>query len=85
MHHRLRRYAGQREHSGQCLLLGRGELRIIGISDSTPTQVERAVALIARGALPLDKIVTHVLKLDDILRAYALMESGESLRVVLAP
>ena len=62
-----------------------GELRIIGISDSTPTQVERAVGLIARGALPLDRIVTHVLALDDILRAYALMESGESLRVVLAP
>jgi len=62
-----------------------GELHIIGISDSTPTHVERAVDLIARGALPLDRIVTHVLKLDDILRAYALMESGEALRIVLAP
>ena len=62
-----------------------GELRIVGTSDSTPDHVRRAVDLIAMGAVPAGKIVTHVLPLTEIMRAYALMESGEALRVVLIP
>jgi L-iditol 2-dehydrogenase len=62
-----------------------GELRLVGTSDSTPAQVARAVDMIARGVLPADRIASHLLKLDDILKAYALMESGEALRVVLTP
>ena len=62
-----------------------GELRVIGSSDSTAEHVERAVGLIAAGSLPMDRIASHVLKLDDIDRAFALMETGEALRVVLAP
>jgi len=62
-----------------------GELRVVGTSDSTPPQVARAVELIARGTMPVEKIASHVLPLDDIMQAYALMESGESLRVVLTP
>jgi len=62
-----------------------GELRIVGTSDSTPDHVRRAVELIACDAVPGGKIVSHVLPLDQILHAYALMESGEALRVVLVP
>jgi L-iditol 2-dehydrogenase len=62
-----------------------GEVRVIGISDSTAGHVQRAVQLIAGGCLPVDKVVSHVLGLDDIHRAFALMEGGEALRVVLAP
>lgn len=62
-----------------------GEVRIVGTSDSTAGHVERAVQLIAGGCLPVDKIASHVLRLEDIARAFALMESGESLRVVLVP
>ncbi len=62
-----------------------GELRVIGSSDSTAAHVRRAVELIAGGSLPIDRIASHVLRLDDIHRAFALMESGEALRVVLAP
>ena len=62
-----------------------GELRVIGSSDSTGEHVQRAVQLIAGGSLPVEKIASHVLKLDDIQRAFALMESGEALRVVLVP
>jgi len=61
------------------------ELRVVGTSDSTPTQVQRAVALIAGGSVPMDKLATHVLPLADFERAFALMQSGESLRVVLKP
>ncbi|MCY2992206.1 MAG: alcohol dehydrogenase catalytic domain-containing protein [Planctomycetota bacterium] len=62
-----------------------GELRVIGTSDSTPEHVREAVALMASRAIPTDKLVTHVLPLDGIFRAYDLMLSGEALRVVLKP
>lgn len=62
-----------------------GELRVVGTSDSTASHVQRAVELIAAGSLPVEKIASHVLRLDDIQQAFALMESGEALRVVLTP
>jgi L-iditol 2-dehydrogenase len=62
-----------------------GELRIVGTSDSTPNHVRRAVDLIAAGSLAADRLVTHVLDLAELPRAYELMQSGESLRVVLKP
>ncbi len=62
-----------------------GEIRVVGTSDSTARHVSKAVELIAAGSLPVDKIVTHVLSLGDVEKAFALMQSGESLRVVLKP
>jgi Zn-dependent alcohol dehydrogenase len=41
--------------------------------------------MLAQGKIPAHGIVTHVLSLDDIELAFALMQSGESLRVVLKP
>lgn len=66
-------------------LLHYGELRLVGISDSTPAHVQRAVDLIAEKKIPAEKLATHVLPLDGIFDAYKLMESGEALRVVLKP
>lgn len=66
-------------------LIHYNELRVIGISDSTPSHVAKAVELISGGSLPVDGLVTHVMGLDDILEAYKVMQSGESLRVVLKP
>jgi L-iditol 2-dehydrogenase len=62
-----------------------GELRVLGISDSTPRHVEKAVELISNNRLPMDKLATHVLGLDEIFKAFELMQSGASLRVVLKP
>jgi L-iditol 2-dehydrogenase len=62
-----------------------GELRVVGTSDSTPAHVERAVEMIATGAIPAAKIATHILGLDDFLKSIELMQSGEALRVVLKP
>jgi L-iditol 2-dehydrogenase len=66
-------------------LIHYGEIRVVGSSDSTPVQVEKAVALIAGGSMPANKLASHVMGLDDILTAYELMQSGEALRVVLVP
>ncbi|MBW8017588.1 MAG: alcohol dehydrogenase catalytic domain-containing protein [Planctomycetes bacterium] len=62
-----------------------GEIKLVGSSDSTPEQVEKAVEIISSGSLKADKLASHVLPLDDIMKAYELMKSGEALRVVLKP
>ena len=54
-------------------------------SDSTPAQVAKAVELLSGGSLPMDRLATHVMGLEGIHKAYELMQSGESLRVVLNP
>ncbi len=62
-----------------------GEIKIVGASDSTPQQVRKAVEMIGSGAQPADKLATHVLELDEIEKAFELMQRGEALRVVLKP
>jgi len=59
------------------------ELRVVGSSDSTPKHVARAVQLISRGTLPAERLASHRLPLEDIFKAFELMQSGEALRVVL--
>lgn len=61
------------------------ELRVVGTSDSAPRHVERAVELLASGQVPAEQLATHLLPFDQLARAFELMESGESLRVVLVP
>jgi L-iditol 2-dehydrogenase len=62
-----------------------GEIRVVGTSDSAPWHVEKAVALLASGTVPADRLATHQLPLTEIHQAFALMESGQALRVVLRP
>ena len=62
-----------------------GEIRVVGTSDCTARQVEKAVEMLSNNRLPVDKLATHILKLDEIFTAFDLMQSGESLRVVLRP
>jgi len=62
-----------------------GEIRLIGSSDSTPCHVEQAVGIISSNKLKMEKLVSHILGLDDIMEAYELMKSGQALRVVLKP
>ncbi|MBE0537672.1 MAG: alcohol dehydrogenase catalytic domain-containing protein [Phycisphaerae bacterium] len=66
-------------------LIHYGEITLTGTSDSTPGHVAAAVDLIASGKLPADKLATHTMKLEQIVQAFELMESGEALRVVLKP
>lgn len=62
-----------------------GEIKLVGTSDSTPKQVEKAVEIISAGNINADKLASHILKLDEIMQAYELMKSGQALRVVLKP
>jgi alcohol dehydrogenase len=68
------------------LSIPRLERRILG-SIYGSTRPERDFAhtldLYRSGRLPLDRLVSHRLPLDDIENAFTLMRSGEALRVVL--
>jgi len=59
------------------------EIHVLGSSDATPEHVKKAVEILSSNLFPADKIVTHRLPLDEIEKAFELMRSGESLRVVL--
>jgi L-iditol 2-dehydrogenase len=62
-----------------------GEIRVMGASDSTPAQVSRSVDIIAKQEIPVARLASHVLKLDDVFEAFELMQTGQALRVVLTP
>ncbi len=77
--------AGNSSLSLDSRIIHYGEIRVVGTSDSTPRQVAKAVELLSAGAIPADRLASHILGLDDIFKAYELMQSGEALRVVLKP
>jgi L-iditol 2-dehydrogenase len=77
--------AGKSEISIDSRIIHYGEIKLVGSSDSTPLQVEKAVEIISSGSFKVEKLASHILPLDGIMKAYELMKSGEALRVVLKP
>jgi Zn-dependent alcohol dehydrogenase len=64
----------------------RSERRVLGSiygSSKPERDFPQALELYRRGRLPLDRLVTHRLPLEDVGRAFELMTGGEALRVVL--
>jgi L-iditol 2-dehydrogenase len=59
------------------------ELRITGASDSNPSQVRKAVSLLARDDFPGGRLATPILPLSDVSRAFDIMEARDGMRVVL--
>ena len=68
------------------LSIPRMERRVLGsiYGSSRPERdFGTTLALYRAGRLPLDRLVSHTLPLDDVGRGFELMRSGEALRVVL--
>ena len=68
------------------LSIPRMERRVLGsiYGSSRPERdFGTTLALYRSGRLPLDRLVSHRLPLDEVESAFALMRSGEALRVVL--
>lgn len=64
----------------------RGERRVLGsIYGSTKPERDfpQTLALYRSGRLPLDRLVSHRLPLDEVERGFELMHSGDALRVVV--
>ena len=68
------------------LSIPRGERRVLGSiygSSKPERDFPRTLELWRAGRLPLDRLVSHTLPLDEVGRAFELMQSGDALRVVL--
>jgi L-iditol 2-dehydrogenase len=61
------------------------ELTVVGAYGSTPSQNQRALDLIARGEVPVERLITHRLPLDRIMEGLRLMAQGKALKVVITP
>ena len=62
-----------------------GELIVLGASDSTPRQVQKAVSLIESNCIPAARLANPILPLARIQDAFKVMEVREGMRVVLRP
>jgi len=60
-----------------------GELSIFGAFASNLQHYHQAVAMVGRDDLPWDRFITHRFKLDDILKAYAIVEAGQGIKTVI--
>lgn len=66
----------------------RMERRVLGSiygSSKPDRDFPHTLSLYRSGELPLDRLITHRLPLEDAARGFELMQSGEALRVVLEP
>jgi len=61
------------------------ELILSGSYSEKRTDFQAAQALIQSGRFPADRIITHTLPLDRIHEGFALMESGDALKVCIDP
>ncbi|MFS8493650.1 MAG: alcohol dehydrogenase catalytic domain-containing protein [Firmicutes bacterium] len=66
-------------------LIHYGEIRVAGAHASTAAQNALALHLIASGAVPVGRLVTSVLPLDQVQEAFERASSGSELKVVVRP
>ena len=52
----------------------------------SPEDIEFALSIIEKGQVPVDKMITHILPLDQILKGFELVRTGkDSLKVIIRP
>ena len=59
------------------------EISVFGAFASNLRHYREAAEMVARGDLPADKFITHVFKLDDITKAFEIIEAGQGIKVVI--
>ncbi|HBE77886.1 MAG TPA: alcohol dehydrogenase [Firmicutes bacterium] len=62
-----------------------GELRIVGVSDSRPEHVKKAIELLSEGKIDVKSIITHRIPIEDFDKGLKLMKNGDSLKVIVYP
>jgi L-iditol 2-dehydrogenase len=61
------------------------ELTLVGVNGSTPAQNKQALELIASGAVPVADLITHRLRLDQVLEGIEIVARGDAIKVTIAP
>jgi L-iditol 2-dehydrogenase len=59
------------------------ELRIIGATGGTRHQMKQALDLILTGDVPADRLISHHLLLNEVIKGIELVETGRAMRIVL--
>jgi (R,R)-butanediol dehydrogenase/meso-butanediol dehydrogenase/diacetyl reductase len=59
------------------------ELRILGARVYERPDFERAVALVAEGAIPAERLITRVVPLTDVESAFETLEAGEAMKILV--
>ena len=59
------------------------ELRVVGARVHQRADFERAVELLAAGAIPADGLITHIAPLSATAEAFAALESGQEMKVLI--
>ncbi len=77
--------ASSRNVALQSNLIHYREAYITGSHGSTPSQHAKAVELIESGEIPVDRLITHRMSLEDINNAYKVASSGEGIKVIIKP
>jgi L-iditol 2-dehydrogenase len=62
-----------------------GEQEVTGAYASNYLQQQLALDMIRTGIMRADKIITHILPLEDIAKGFEYIRSGEALKVVIKP
>ncbi len=59
------------------------ELRVVGARVHQRSDFERAVELLALGAIPAEGLITHIAPLSATAEAFAALESGQQMKVLI--
>ncbi len=59
------------------------EISVFGAFASNLKHYREAAEMVARGDLPADQFVSHVFKLDDIVKAFEAVEAGQGIKIVV--
>jgi (R,R)-butanediol dehydrogenase / meso-butanediol dehydrogenase / diacetyl reductase len=59
------------------------ELRVLGARVHRREDFERAVELISAGAIPADRLITHIAPITETAEAFAALESGQQMKVLI--
>ena len=62
-----------------------GEIEVVGAFSYHPSYHERALDAIRRGLVPVEQMVTHMLPLEEVARAFEIADSGQGLKVMVTP
>lgn len=64
-------------------LIHYNEISIFGCFASNLQHYHQALEMVARDDLPWDRFLTHRFKLDDMIKAYAVIEAGQGIKTVI--
>ena len=59
------------------------EISVFGCFASNLRHYHQALEMVSRDDLPWDRFLTHKFKLDDVVKAYAVMEAGQGIKMVI--